>query len=92
MSESVIRYAVVGLGRAGWGIHVHQLRGRADAKITAVVDPVKERRDEAVAEFGCAAYTSLSRGTSTVSISSAPSRSHVRRDGQLSGLHVIHSP
>ena len=34
-----IRYAVVGLGRSGWNIHVEQLRGRSDAKIVAVVDP-----------------------------------------------------
>ena len=57
--SSVVRYAVVGLGRAGWGIHVHQLRGRADSRIVAVVDPVEERRDEAVAEFQCRAYPSL---------------------------------
>ena len=62
MSEGhVVRYAVVGLGRAGWGIHVHQLRGRADSRIVAVVDPVEERRNEAVAEFQCAAYASLGK-------------------------------
>ena len=60
MSEP-IRYAVVGLGRAGWNIHVHQLRGRADAKIVAVVDPVEERREQAAAEFNCKTYTSLNK-------------------------------
>ena len=59
--EQVIRYAVVGLGRAGWGIHVHQLRGRSDARIVAVVDPVEARRDEAIAEFGCRAYATLTK-------------------------------
>ncbi len=58
MSE-IVRYAVVGLGRAGWDIHVHQLRGRSDAKIVAVVEPVAARREEAAAEFGCKAYESL---------------------------------
>lgn len=57
--SSVVRYAVIGLGRAGWGIHVHQLRGRADSKIVAVVDPVEARCKEAVAEFGCRACDSL---------------------------------
>ena len=61
MSEEAIRYAIVGLGRAGWGIHVHQLRGRSDAKIVAVVDPVEARRNEAAAEFGCKTYTSLAK-------------------------------
>lgn len=59
MSTNPIRYAVVGLGRAGWNIHVAGLRGRADAKIVAVVDPVEARRDEAKKEFGCETYTSL---------------------------------
>jgi scyllo-inositol 2-dehydrogenase (NADP+) len=54
-----IRYAVVGLGRAGWNIHVKQLRGRSDAQIVAVVDPLEQRRNDAVAEFGCKAYDSL---------------------------------
>src|SRR4051794_39457655 len=59
--DTPIRYAVVGLGRAGWNIHVHQLRGRADATIVAVVDPVEDRRDDAAKEFGCRTYTSLGR-------------------------------
>jgi scyllo-inositol 2-dehydrogenase (NADP+) len=57
--EQPIRYAVVGLGRAGWNIHVHQLRGRPDAKIVAVADPADERRDEAAAEFGCKTYPNI---------------------------------
>jgi scyllo-inositol 2-dehydrogenase (NADP+) len=61
VSENPVRYAVVGLGRAGWNIHVHQLRGREDARIVAVVDPVQERRDQAAAEFGCKTYTSLAK-------------------------------
>src|SRR3954464_5610354 len=59
VGEQPTRYAVVGLGRAGWGIHVDQLRGRDDAKIVAVVDPVEARRNEAASEFGCRTYTSL---------------------------------
>jgi predicted dehydrogenase len=61
VNEPVIRYGVVGLGRAGWGIHVHQLRGRSDSRIVAVADPVEARRDEAQAEFGCKVYPSLAR-------------------------------
>lgn len=59
MSSNVIRYGVVGLGRAGWNIHVAGLRDRDDAKIVAVVDPVEERRNEAAAEFGCQTYDNL---------------------------------
>jgi predicted dehydrogenase len=97
VSQSLIRYGIVGLGRAGWGIHVHQLRGRADAKITAVVDPVKERRDEAAAEFGCAAYTSLSRmlaqsgGDIDVVVIATPSVDHGRdtKKALRAGKHVV---
>lgn len=61
MLDDAIRYAVVGLGRAGWDIHVDQLRGRSDAKIAAVLDPVEARRDQAAREFGCKTYTSFSK-------------------------------
>jgi predicted dehydrogenase len=62
MSEKdPIRYAVVGLGRAGWDIHVRQLRNRTDAKIVAVADPVAERREQAGTELGCRAHESLSK-------------------------------
>ncbi len=54
-----LRYAVVGLGRAGWGIHVVGLRDRTDAKIVAVVDPLAERRQQAKEELGARGYTTL---------------------------------
>lgn len=60
MSEPV-RYGIVGLGRAGWEIHVKQLRGRPDGKIVAVADPVAERRDQAAAEFGCKTYPNINK-------------------------------
>lgn len=59
MSIKPLRYAVVGLGRAGWNIHVAGLRPREDAVIAAVVDPLAERREEAEKEFGCRSYEKL---------------------------------
>ena len=53
MNTKPITYGVVGLGRAGWNIHIAQLRDRLDARIVTVVDPDGERRKEAVQEFGC---------------------------------------
>src|SRR5215218_6681678 len=83
LTEASLNYAVVGLGRAGWGIHVHQLRGRPDARIVAVVDPVEERRNEAKAEFGCRPYTSLGRLLAAeqdvdVVVIATPSSDHAR--------------
>jgi predicted dehydrogenase len=80
-ADSIIRYAVVGLGRAGWGIHVHQLRARSDARLVAVVDPVAARRDEAVAEFQCRAYPTLAEllglaGDVDVIVIATPSADH----------------
>jgi predicted dehydrogenase len=93
--SSPIRYAVVGLGRAGWGIHVHQLRGRADSRIVAVVDPVEERRKEAEAEFGCKTYTSLAKmlrqDDVEVVVVATPSKDHGpdTKKALKAGKHVI---
>jgi predicted dehydrogenase len=95
VSEQIIRYAVVGLGRAGWGIHVHQLRGRGDARIVAVADPVEERRDEAAAEFGCKTYTSLPKllkqDDVDVVVIATPSADHAgdTKKALKAGRHVV---
>lgn len=55
--SSPIRMGIVGLGRAGWGMHCAELDKYPNLfKIVAVCDPLKERRDMAVAKYGCAAY------------------------------------
>lgn len=59
MSSEQVRYGIVGLGRAGWDIHVRQLRGRPDAKIVAVADPEPVRRQQAVTEFGCTPHENI---------------------------------
>lgn len=55
MSEPV-RAGVIGLGRSGWHLHVAVMRQLEQFEVTAVVDPVAERRQEAVDAFGCTAY------------------------------------
>jgi len=52
-----IKMAVVGLGRAGWDIHVRAIRGRKDFQLVEVVDLEKSRLEEARAEFGCRTFT-----------------------------------
>ena len=54
-----LRYAIVGLGRAGWSIHAEALKARQDAQVVAVADPSAERRDEAAATFQCRELRSL---------------------------------
>lgn len=54
-----ISMAVVGLGRAGWDIHVDAIRGRKDFRLTEAVDLEKARLEEARAEFGCRTFLSF---------------------------------
>lgn len=54
-----IPIAVVALGRAGWNIHVKQLRERTDFTIVDVADPDPARREEAVSELGCGAHPDI---------------------------------
>jgi len=48
-----IKVGVVGLGRAGWNIHVKRMRGDQRFIITDVCDLEKSRLKEANEEFGC---------------------------------------
>jgi predicted dehydrogenase len=52
-----IKMAVVGLGRAGWDIHVRAIRGRKDFQLVEAVDLEKSRLEEARAEFHCRTFT-----------------------------------
>ncbi len=48
--------AVIGLGRAGWNIHIKQIRNDKRYKIVAVADPNSERRQQAADELGCGVF------------------------------------
>lgn len=54
-----IPIAVVALGRAGWSIHVHQLKERDDFTIVDVADPDSARREEAAAALGCGTHPDI---------------------------------
>ena len=54
-----ITVGVVGLGRAGWDIHVKRLRGDERFKIAAVTDFQAERLAEARNEFGSETFESF---------------------------------
>jgi predicted dehydrogenase len=54
-----IKVGVVGLGRAGWNIHVHRMRGDQRFIITDVCDLQKDRLKEANEEFGCNTFTNF---------------------------------
>ena len=54
---SPIRIGIVGLGRAGWGMHCPELQGREDKfRIVAACDLIPERRQRMAERYGCATY------------------------------------
>jgi predicted dehydrogenase len=91
-----IRTAVVGLGRAGWGIHVVGLKDRSDYKIVACVDPEAERRKEAEQVLGCRTYSDWKTflkdpGDVELVIIATASNSHTAMsiEALKAGLHVV---
>lgn len=54
-----ITVAVVGLGRAGWSIHINKIKDRDDFRVVDVADPDSGRRQEAVDELGCGAHPDI---------------------------------
>lgn len=81
MAGDLIRVGVVGLGRSGWDIHADALAQLAGFEVTAVADPLPERRAEAVARFGCVAYDRpedlLDDDDVEVAVIATPSHTHV---------------
>jgi scyllo-inositol 2-dehydrogenase (NADP+) len=77
-----VRVAILGQGRSGRDIHGNHLKTAEDQyKIVAVVDPLAERRERAVQEYGCdvfESYTELfGRKDIDLIINSTPSHLHV---------------
>jgi scyllo-inositol 2-dehydrogenase (NADP+) len=57
INETPIKVGVIGLGRAGWNIHVERMRADKRFQITAVSDLEEDRRSEAFREFACDTFT-----------------------------------
>ncbi|MAE63301.1 MAG: hypothetical protein CMJ18_03440 [Phycisphaeraceae bacterium] len=95
MNDGAIRFGIVGLGRAGWDIHVNSLKDRAGARIVAVVDQLPARRAEAEQTLGCKAYSTLGamlkRDDLDVVTVATPSARHApdTKKALASGRHVI---
>jgi len=59
-STKPIRIAIVGCGRAGWGMHTKDLDERnRKFTIVAACDPVRERRENMAERYNCATYTTI---------------------------------
>lgn len=93
--KDAIAVAVIGLGRAGWSIHVEALKDREDFRIVDVADPSEERRAEAAAALGCGVHVGiddlLAVTKAEIVIVATPSATH-EEDGLkvfASGRHCI---
>lgn len=59
MSEA-IRVGIVGLGRAGWGMHVPELRSKSEKfQLVAACDIIPERRERVAKACGCKTYATI---------------------------------
>ncbi len=55
-----IKMGIVGLGRAGWGMHVSELKGKEELfRIVAVCDIIPERNAMAAEQLGCRTYQTI---------------------------------
>lgn len=55
-----IKLGVVGLGRAGWGMHFEEIKDKTDKfEVAAVCDIEADRVQKAIERFDCKGYTSI---------------------------------
>ena len=93
----IIRVAIAGFGRSGYGIHTKCLREKQDKfKIVAVADELPERREDAVKEFGCPVFENYKDMLKNVKdidlfVNATPSRFHVEASlaAIKAGLNVV---
>jgi predicted dehydrogenase len=86
----VLRTAVVGLGRIGFGFHVPAVLGHPGYSLAAVVDPVAERRAEAMAKWGAPAFADVAEmlraARPDLVVVASPTRLHAEHT--LAALHA----
>src|SRR5687768_13072941 len=93
--ETPIKVGVMGLGRAGWDIHVARLRKDERFQITAVADFLEERRREAEDSFGCTSHADfnslLREADCELIVIASPSVDHTPQSiaALKSGRHVV---
>jgi len=91
-----IRVGIIGQGRSGRDIHGNYLsQDPRRFKIVAAVDPIKDRRDRAAAEYGCDVYAThkalLKRDDLDLVVNATPTKFHVpyTMDVIKAGLNVL---
>ena len=94
-SAGPIRAAVVGLGRAGWTLHLQPMFNHGGFQVVGVVDPLAERCREAVELTACQVFSSLpellNKSDAELVVVATPSHTHFAdiRKVLLSSRHCI---
>jgi len=58
--DNRIKLGIVGLGRAGWGMHVSELKTKSELfQVVAACDTLPERVEKTVAACGCKGYSNI---------------------------------
>lgn len=95
LPKTPISVAIIGLGRAGWHLHLEVMLKHPGFRIVAVADPDESRTDEAVKLTGCRKFPSLAATLADCDASlivlATPSSSHHAETLQVlrSGRHCI---
>ncbi len=95
MTTQPIPVAIIGLGRAGWNLHLRPILQLPGFKVTAVADPVAERTQEAADQTGCRQFSNiddlLADTDAQVVVVATPSSTHYSDTLKVlrSGRHCI---
>jgi len=90
-----ITTAIVGLGRAGWNLHLLPMLEHGGFAIAAVADPAQDRTAEAASRTGCQSFPSidelLAANAAELVVVATPSRTHFQDIKKVleSGRHCI---
>jgi predicted dehydrogenase len=85
-----ISVGVAGLGRAGWSMHAMAIEKHPAFRLAAVTDTDPERRQEAVARFGCTAYDTYEAmlDDRNVELAVVATPSHLHAPMSVAALHA----
>ncbi len=90
-----LRCGVAGLGRVGWERHCKQIYEKEDLELTCVMDPLPERREEAVRTYETEAFSTIEEVINRVKLDllviATPSKFHMEMtiEALNAGLNVL---
>ncbi|HCG76597.1 MAG: hypothetical protein CO162_00045 [bacterium (Candidatus Ratteibacteria) CG_4_9_14_3_um_filter_41_21] len=90
-----LKCGVVGLGRIGWCHHCQKIQERDDLELTCVVDPLAERREEAITTFKTKAFSTIEEAINNLNLDllvvASPSKFHCEQTIRAlnSGINVL---